>query len=111
MQQWLYGRQGELLFAEVGLSFWVGVDSFCGVVIDRHHPLSGHHQAGRVLAITSGRGSGPGSKPVTPAQRQSRIHRFQLAQGVTPDGRAGPLTLMLLNRATGVNEPRLRNTP
>ena len=45
---------------------------------------------------------------MTPALRQSRIHRFQLAQGVTPDGRAGPLTLMLLNRAIGVSEPRLR---
>ncbi|QLA82675.1 peptidoglycan-binding protein [Acidovorax sp. JMULE5] len=63
------------------------------------------------LASKAAGGSGLGSKPVTPAQRQSRIHRFQLAQGVTPDGRAGPLTLMLLNRATGVNEPRLRNTP
>ena len=55
-----------------------------------------------------GTGAAP-ARAVTPALRQSRIHRFQLAQGVTPDGRAGPLTLMLLNRATGVNEPRLRN--
>jgi len=55
-----------------------------------------------------GTGAAP-AKAMTPALRQSRIHRFQLAQGMTPDGRAGPLTLMLLNRATGVNEPRLRN--
>ena len=61
------------------------------------------------LASKAAGGSGPGSRPMTPALRQSRIHRFQLAQGVTPDGRAGPLTLMLLNRATGVNEPRLQN--
>jgi len=61
----------------------------------------------RQLAAAGG-GTGAGSRPATPAQRQSRIHRFQLAQGVTPDGLAGPLTLMLLNRATGVNEPRLR---
>ena len=47
-------------------------------------------------------------RATTPAQRQSRIQRFQLAQGVTPDGRAGPLTLMLLNRVNGVSEPRLR---
>lgn len=60
------------------------------------------------LASREAGGSGPGTRPVTPALRQSRIHRFQLAQGVTPDGRAGPLTLMLLNRAAGVNEPRLR---
>ncbi|WP_184859061.1 ExeA family protein [Acidovorax soli] len=60
------------------------------------------------LASKAAGGSGPSSRPVTPALRQSRIHRFQLAQGVTPDGRAGPLTLMLLNRAAGVKEPRLR---
>lgn len=53
--------QGELLFAEVGLSFWGGVDSFTGEVIDRHHPLSGRLLAGRVLAIPSGRGSCTGS--------------------------------------------------
>ncbi|WP_175650361.1 cis-3-hydroxy-L-proline dehydratase [Pseudomonas sp. Marseille-P9899] len=53
--------QGELLFAEVGLSFWGGVDSFTGEVIDRHHPLSGQLLAGRVLAIPSGRGSCTGS--------------------------------------------------
>jgi len=60
------------------------------------------------LASKAAGGSGPSTRPMTPALRQSRIHRFQLAQGVTPDGRAGPLTLMLLNRATGVNEPRLQ---
>ncbi|MDP3227192.1 MAG: AAA family ATPase [Acidovorax sp.] len=60
------------------------------------------------LASKAAGGTGPSSRPMTPALRQSRIHRFQLAQGVTPDGRAGPLTLMLLNRATGVSEPRLR---
>ncbi|EJE52747.1 type II secretory pathway, component ExeA (predicted ATPase) [Acidovorax sp. CF316] len=60
------------------------------------------------LASKAAGGAGPSSRPVTPALRQSRIHRFQLAQGVTPDGRAGPLTLMLLNRAAGVKEPRLR---
>lgn len=42
------------------------------------------------------------------AVRRERIRRFQLAQGITPDGQAGPLTLMLLNRAAGVTEPRLR---
>jgi predicted aconitase/predicted aconitase with swiveling domain len=53
--------QGSLLFADVGLSFWGGVDSASGEVIDRHHPLSGEHLAGRVLAIPSGRGSCTGS--------------------------------------------------
>lgn len=53
--------QGALLFAEVGLSFWGGVDPASGEIIDRHHPLSGERLAGRVLAIPSGRGSCTGS--------------------------------------------------
>lgn len=53
--------QGALLFADVGLSFWGGVDPYSGEVIDRHHPLSGEQLAGRVLAIPSGRGSCTGS--------------------------------------------------
>ncbi|WP_442113882.1 cis-3-hydroxy-L-proline dehydratase [Pseudomonas sp. NUPR-001] len=53
--------QGELLFADTGLSFWGGVDPFSGEVIDRHHPLSGQCIAGRILAIPSGRGSCTGS--------------------------------------------------
>lgn len=53
-------------------------------------------------------GAPAAGRTTTPAQRQARIQRFQLAQGVTPDGRAGPLTLMLLNRVNGVSEPRLR---
>ena len=53
--------QGTLLFADVGLSFWGGVDPASGEVIDRHHPLSGERLAGRVLAIPGGRGSCTGS--------------------------------------------------
>ncbi|WLH65621.1 aconitase family protein [Pseudomonas sp. FP2300] len=53
--------EGALLFAEVGLSFWGGVDPASGEVIDRHHPLSGERLTGRVLAIPSGRGSCTGS--------------------------------------------------
>ncbi|MCP1446693.1 putative aconitase/putative aconitase with swiveling domain [Pseudomonas sp. GGS8] len=53
--------QGALLFADIGLSFWGGVDPVSGEIIDRHHPLSGEYLAGRVLAIPSGRGSCTGS--------------------------------------------------
>ncbi|PJI99341.1 hypothetical protein CLU85_4185 [Acidovorax sp. 69] len=60
------------------------------------------------LATAAAGGLGAGGRPATTAVRQSRVQRFQLAQGVTPDGRAGPLTLMLLNRVNGVSEPRLR---
>lgn len=53
--------QGDLLYADVGLSFWGGVDPFSGEVIDRHHPLNGNVISGCVLAIPSGRGSCTGS--------------------------------------------------
>ena len=53
--------EGALLFADIGLSFWGGVDPYSGEIIDRHHPLSGENLAGRVLAIPSGRGSCTGS--------------------------------------------------
>ena len=39
---------------------------------------------------------------------RERIYAFQLASGLSPDGLAGPMTLMQLNRTAGVNEPRLR---
>lgn len=53
--------QGELLYAEIGLSFWGGVNAFTGIVIDQHHPLCGQCITGKVLAIPSGRGSCTGS--------------------------------------------------
>lgn len=38
---------------------------------------------------------------------RQRIAAFQLAQGLKPDGVAGPMTLMQLNRVAGIAEPRL----
>ncbi len=40
-----------------------------------------------------------------------RLKTFQLAQGLPADGQLGPLTFMQLNRAAGVDEPRLRTEP
>ncbi|NRF72109.1 AAA family ATPase [Aquincola sp. S2] len=41
------------------------------------------------------------------AALRARIAAFQRAQGLPADGVAGPLTLMQLNRAAGIDEPRL----
>ena len=41
------------------------------------------------------------------ATLKARVYAFQLAQGLAPDGVAGPTTLMQLNRASGVVEPWL----
>jgi general secretion pathway protein A len=42
------------------------------------------------------------------AALKSKVYAFQLAQGLKPDGLAGPTTLMQLNRSLGVDEPRLQ---
>lgn len=49
----------------------------------------------------------PPPKAVFDAALRSRLIAFQVAQGLQPDGVAGPTTFMQLNRALGVNEPRL----
>jgi general secretion pathway protein A len=58
-------------------------------------------------------GKGLGEAPPTGPQKldaalQARVSRFQLAQGLRPDGRVGPVTFMQLNRVAGVDEPRLQ---
>jgi len=45
------------------------------------------------------------------APLQARLRAFQLAQGLTPDGQPGPMTLMQLNRAAAVDEPRMQTRP
>jgi general secretion pathway protein A len=52
----------------------------------------------------------PDGHPVFDAALRTRIHAFQLAQGLEADGRPGPMTFMQLNRASGVEEPRLAHT-
>jgi general secretion pathway protein A len=59
------------------------------------------------LGTATGAASRPGPLPGESGWK-SQVASFQRAQGLKPDGVAGPTTLMLLNRAAGVNEPRLR---
>jgi general secretion pathway protein A len=54
-----------------------------------------------------------GSAPPKPrrefdAQLRTQLRAFQLARGLAADGQPGPMTFMQLNRAAGVDEPRLR---
>lgn len=61
---------------------------------------------GASLAKAAGE-KAPTRSAVFDPQMQSRVAAFQLAQGLKPDGVPGPTTLMLLNRAAGVDEPLL----
>lgn len=54
---------GELLVLESPLSFWGGLDSGSGVIIDMHHPQHGACVKGRMLVVPGTKGStaGPGA--------------------------------------------------
>jgi general secretion pathway protein A len=64
---------------------------------------------GAQLAAQQG-ASAPAPDHVFDATLRSRVDAFQQAQGLTPDGVAGPTTLMQINRASGVPEPWLAGT-
>ena len=54
-----------------------------------------------------GGGSGAGTHRYD-AHLQARVSAFQRSQGLKVDGFAGPITLMQLSRAAGIDEPRLQ---
>ncbi|RZL07499.1 MAG: peptidoglycan-binding protein, partial [Rubrivivax sp.] len=59
--------------------------------------------------LASWRGEPSPGQPVKVDDRlAARVSAFQVAQGLKPDGVAGAVTFMQLNRATGVDEPRLQ---
>jgi general secretion pathway protein A len=59
------------------------------------------------LARASGEPAPTGPRALDAALRE-KVASFQLARGLKPDGRVGPMTLMQLNRVAGVDEPRLQ---
>ncbi|MCK6433269.1 MAG: AAA family ATPase [Aquabacterium sp.] len=62
---------------------------------------------GLALAQQLARADGGAAEIADPLALQARVRAFQLAHGLAPDGVAGPMTWMMLNRASGVDEPRL----
>ena len=65
--------------------------------------------AGKLAALHGDAETPP--EALTDGGWKSRLAAFQLAQGLKPDGLAGPTTFMQLNRAIGLDEPRLVAEP
>ncbi len=74
--------EGAPLLLEEPLSFWGGLDSTTGRIIDRWHPQAGASVAGRVLMMPAGRGSSSGSASLAEALRLN----------------VGPAAILLLKR-------------
>lgn len=56
-----YGQgAGQILKLDEPVSFWGGIDHL-GMISDVHHPQHGEFVTGRILAMTSGRGSSSGA--------------------------------------------------
>jgi hypothetical protein len=60
---------GPVLALDEPLSFWGGLDSATGTIIDRVHPQRGASVAGRMLMMPAGRGSSSGSATLAEALR------------------------------------------
>ncbi|MBY9007262.1 MAG: DUF126 domain-containing protein [Candidatus Lokiarchaeota archaeon] len=52
---------GEAIVTSQGISFFGGVDSETGVVVEKDHELEGQSISGKVLIFTTGKGSTVGS--------------------------------------------------
>jgi len=61
--------EGEVLTLGAPLSFWGGYDPEEGRIIDVHHPQHGESLAGKILAMTHGRGSSSSSAVLAEALR------------------------------------------
>ena len=57
--------------------------------------------------LAASRGEAPPAAAVFGEPLRAAVKTFQLAHGLKADGLAGPTTFMQLNRASGVDEPRL----
>jgi general secretion pathway protein A len=87
-------------------TFWRPPPNYAGTIVDgRGGPAA--RWVAQQLATALG-DTGPVGPRLDDATLRTWIHRFQLAQGLPSDGSAGPITLMQLNRANGVDEPRLQ---
>jgi general secretion pathway protein A len=85
-------------------TYWRAPEGYTGRLVDSTSgPIA--TLVGVQLAKLHGKAA---SDAPTDAAWKTQVSNFQLSQGLKPDGLAGPTTFMQLNRAAGIDEPRLR---
>ena len=87
-------------------TFWRAPPGYVSTVADGSAGPVADWVAARLASIGGARQPNTSETPEPPLK--AKVQAFQSAQGLKADGLAGPLTLMQLNRATGVDEPRLQ---
>jgi len=91
------------------VTLWQAPTDYRGA-LQRGSTGSGVRQLASQLAALQGQAP-PAAPPsgtfVFDAALKAKVDAFQISQGLVPDGVMGPTTFMQLNRAQGVDEPRL----
>jgi general secretion pathway protein A len=67
--------------------------------------------ARQIAWLVEGRQIEPGPDTRYDAALARKVREFQVAQGLKADGMIGPRTIMQMNRASGIEEPRLLAAP
>ena len=76
--------EGEALVTSEPLSFWGGIDTATGEIIDRRHERSGACVSGRVFVLPSERGSSTGSAVLLECVRAGTAPAAVLTARVAP---------------------------
>ena len=90
-------------------TLWRAPPGYAGRIVDsRAHPSA----AWLEHRLAAWQGSPvPAAADASDERLRAQVTAFQVAQGLKADGLAGPTTLMQLNRAAGIDEPRLEGAP
>ncbi|MBX3618370.1 MAG: AAA family ATPase [Rhizobacter sp.] len=86
-------------------TLWRGPPSYPGKLVAGQSGAAVDWVAQQLARARGDAAPAPGRK--VDAALLAQVSNFQLAHGLKPDGRVGPMTLMQLNRVAGVDEPRL----
>ncbi|HJW11003.1 MAG TPA: AAA family ATPase, partial [Albitalea sp.] len=86
-------------------TFWRAPPGYANQIVDASAGPAADWLQSRLTTLQGEARAGDKRSPADALK--ARVYAFQLAQGLKADGLAGPTTFMQLNRATGVDEPRL----